>query len=35
LRERRKEVVTQCQTCSDLAATKRGSESATTLRKAV
>jgi sporulation protein YlmC with PRC-barrel domain len=35
LRERRKEVVSQCQTCSDISATKRGSESATTLRKAV
>lgn len=35
LRERRKEVVSQCQTCSDIGATKRGSESATNLRKAV
>jgi sporulation protein YlmC with PRC-barrel domain len=35
LRERRKEVVSQCQTCSDISATKRGSESATNLRKAV
>ncbi|HZQ94440.1 MAG TPA: PRC-barrel domain-containing protein [Candidatus Sulfotelmatobacter sp.] len=35
LRERRKEVVSRCQTCSDISATKRGSESATTLRKAV
>lgn len=35
LRERRKEVVSRCQTCSDLSATKRGSESATTLKKAV
>ena len=35
LRERRKEVVSQCQSCSDLGATKRGTESATTLRKAV
>jgi|GraSoiStandDraft_5_1057265.scaffolds.fasta_scaffold37055_3 hypothetical protein len=35
LRERRKEVISRCQTCSDLNATKRGSESATTLRKAV
>ena len=35
VRERRKEVVSRCQTCSDLSATKRGSESATTLKKAV
>lgn len=35
LRERRKEVVSHCQTCSDLSATRRGSESATNLRKAV
>ncbi len=35
LRERRSEVVSRCQTCSDLTATKRGSESATNLRKAV
>lgn len=35
LRERRQEIVSHCQTCSDLTATKRGSESATTLRKAV
>jgi sporulation protein YlmC with PRC-barrel domain len=35
LRERRKEAVSSCQTCSDISATKRGSESATTLRKAV
>jgi hypothetical protein len=35
LRERRKEIVSQCQTCSDWSATKRGSESATNLRKAV
>lgn len=35
LRERRKEAVSQCQTCSDIGATKRGSESATNLRKAV
>lgn len=35
LRERRNEVISHCQTCSDLTATKRGSESATTLRKAV
>jgi sporulation protein YlmC with PRC-barrel domain len=35
LRERRNEVISRCQTCSDLSATKRGSESTTTLRKAV
>jgi hypothetical protein len=35
LRERRKEVVSHCQTCSDLSGTKRSSESATNLRKAV
>lgn len=35
LRERRQEMVSHCKTCSDLSATKRGSESATTLRKAV
>lgn len=35
LRERRNEVISRCQTCSDLSATKRGTESATTLRKAV
>lgn len=35
LRQRRQEIVSHCRTCSDLTATKRGSESATTLRKAV
>ncbi len=35
LRERRKEAVTGCGTCSNESATKRGSESADTLRKAV
>ena len=35
LRERRKEAVTGCTTCSNESATKRGSESADTLRKAV
>jgi sporulation protein YlmC with PRC-barrel domain len=35
LRERRKEVVTQCNTCSGESAMKRGSESVDTLRKAV
>jgi sporulation protein YlmC with PRC-barrel domain len=35
LRERRKQAVTGCSTCSGESATKRGSESADTLRKAV
>jgi sporulation protein YlmC with PRC-barrel domain len=35
LRERRKEVVAQCSTCSGQGAMKRGSESVDTLRKAV
>ena len=35
LRERRKEVVTQCNSCSGESAVKRGSESVDTLRKAV
>lgn len=35
LRERRKEAVAQCKTCSGESATKRGSESAENLRKAV
>lgn len=35
LRERRAQVVSRCETCSGMSATKRGSESATTLRKAV
>jgi len=35
LRERRKEVVAQCSTCSGESAMKRGSESVDTLRKAV
>jgi sporulation protein YlmC with PRC-barrel domain len=35
LRERRKEVVAQCNTCSGESALKRGSESVDTLRKAV
>jgi len=35
LRERRKEAVTACSTCSNESATKRGSESVDTLRKAV
>jgi sporulation protein YlmC with PRC-barrel domain len=35
LRERRKEVVAQCSTCSGESALKRGSESVDTLRKAV
>lgn len=35
LRERRKEAVAQCSTCSGESATKRGSESAENLRKAV
>ncbi len=35
LRERRKEVVAQCSTCSGESASKRGSESVDTLRKAV
>ncbi|PYX51219.1 MAG: hypothetical protein DMG79_03630 [Acidobacteria bacterium] len=35
LRERRKEAVAHCSTCSGESATKRGSESAETLRKAV
>ena len=35
LRERRNEIISHCETCSNISATKRGSESATTLRKAV
>jgi hypothetical protein len=35
LRERRKELVSQCNTCSGEGAMKRGSESVDTLRKAV
>ena len=35
LRERRKEAVAGCQTCSNDSAVKRSSESADTLRKAV
>jgi hypothetical protein len=35
LRERRKEAVTHCDTCSGESAVKRGSESVDTLRKAV
>ena len=35
LRERRKEAVVYCRTCSRESAAKRGSESADTLRKAV
>jgi hypothetical protein len=35
LRERRKEVVAQCNSCSGESAVKRGSESVDTLRKAV
>ena len=35
LRERRKEAVAYCRTCSGESAAKRGSESAGTLRKAV
>jgi len=35
LRERRKEAVLQCETCSNETATKRGAESVTNLRKAV
>jgi hypothetical protein len=35
LRERRKEVVARCNTCSGETAVKRGSESVETLRKAV
>ena len=35
LRERRKQAVATCHTCTGESATKRGSESADTLRKAV
>lgn len=35
LRERRKEAVTHCNTCTGESAVKRGSESVDTLRKAV